>query len=363
MVIVSSMWGLDSSDQISGGQNFFVNYNLGEGPWERLPYAVTFDGPDTQGGYFSGFAQGFDTSPDGLTLYHATNVENLSTDYNDIRVGTIPLNAQHYEAERATTNNTQLVSHFDASNGSKVGNINFSDSYVEFDVNVPTSGNYTVNVRYSNGTGSTSSHDVSVNGGSSFGITYPATVDWGRYLWAQFSTDLNAGGNTIRFSYSGTYAEIDKIDVYQPGVAAEPEFRIVNRNSGKHLEIENGSTADGAGAQQWADTGSSAQVWSISPTSGDYFHLTNKNSGKYLEIPNASTADGEQAVQWGDTGHATQEWSFTPTDSGYYHLTNRNSGKYLEIFENSTADGAIADQWGDTGCQCQEWALASEGIQ
>lgn len=31
MVIVSAKWGTDSNDYISGGQNFYVNYNLGQG--------------------------------------------------------------------------------------------------------------------------------------------------------------------------------------------------------------------------------------------------------------------------------------------------------------------------------------------
>jgi hypothetical protein len=37
MVIISSKWALDSSRNISGGENFYVNYNLGKGKWERLP--------------------------------------------------------------------------------------------------------------------------------------------------------------------------------------------------------------------------------------------------------------------------------------------------------------------------------------
>lgn len=362
-VLVSSKWGLTSAGAISGGQHFYANYNLGQGSWERLPYAVTYDASDTQGGYFSGFAQGFDTSPDGLTLYQATNVENTSTGYNDIRVGTIPTAAQYYEAERATLSNVQTVTHFDASNGSKIGNINFSNSYVEFNVRVPSAGSYTVNVRYDNGTGANSSHAVSVNGGAATSISYPPTVDWGRYRWAQLTASLNAGNNTIRFTYSGTYAELDMIAVYQTSAAMPAEFRVVNRSSGKYLEIANGSTADGAGAVQYGFVGNPRQVWRIGTSSGSYFYVTNKNSWKYLEIPSASTADGTQAGQWGPTSNATQEWSLVPTTSGYYNVINRNSGKYLEVYQNSQADGAVVDQWGTTGCTCQQWRIAKEGIQ
>ena len=364
MVVVSAKWALDSSGNISGGQNFYVNYNLGQGPWERLPYAVTYDASDTQGGYFAGFAQAFDTSVDGNTLYQATDVENLTTTYNDIRVGSIPLNAHHYEAERATLTDATVVTQIDADNGSKVGNINYSDSKVSFThVNVPTAGTYTVNVRYDNGTGAASSQTVSVNGGTATTLSYPATVDWNRYGWAQFTATLNAGANTITFGYNGTYAELDAIDVYQAGVAADGEFKLVNRNSAKDLEITSALTTESAPAGQWGDTDNPAQTWRISASSSGGYTLTNLNSGKLLTVSGASTANGAAVVQNASSGSASQRWTLTPTDSGYATWTNANSSKLLEIYANSTANGAIADQWASTGYTCQQWLLVKEGIQ
>lgn len=363
MVVVSSKWALDSSGNISGGQNFYVNYNLGNGPWERMPFAVTYDASDTQGGTFAGFSQSFDVSPDGLTLYQATNVENTSTGYNDIRVGSIPLNAYHYEAERATLTDVSTVTQVDADNGSKIGNINYSDSLVAFThVIVPTAGTYTVNVRYDNGTGATSSQSVRVNGGTAFSLSYPKTVDWNRYGWAQFTASLNAGANSITFGYSGTYAELDAIDVYKAGTAANGEFKLVNRNSGKYLEITSASTANGAPAGQWGDTNNPTQVWRIGAVTGGYT-LTNLNSGKLLDVSGASLADGAAVVQNPSSGASSQKWTLTQTDTGYLTATNGNSGKLLEIYQNSTADGAIADQWGSTGYLCQQWHLTKEGIQ
>lgn len=154
MVVVASKWGLDASGNISGGEDFYVNYNLGAGPWERLPMAVTYDSTDSAGGTFSGFAQSIDYSVDGRTLYQATNVENAATTYNDIRVGSIPLDAQQYEAEKAArTSDTSLVTDVNAANGGKVGNINLATSAVTFTVRVPSAGSYTLDVRYDNGTG------------------------------------------------------------------------------------------------------------------------------------------------------------------------------------------------------------------
>ncbi len=251
MVIIASKWSLDAAGNIDGGQNFYVNYNLGDGPWERLPFAVTYDASDTQGGSFTGFAQGFDTSVDGRALYQATNVENPVTTYNDVRVGSIPLEAQQYEAERAIRQDAALVNDTDACNGAKVGNINNAGSSVTFTVKVPAAGTYTLNMRYTNGTGANSSHSVKVNGGTSTTLNYPATVDWGRYGWAQMTTTLAAGTNNVSFTKGSSYAELDALHVYSPSAALDPQFRVTNRNSGKSLEIVGASTTDGAGAGQW----------------------------------------------------------------------------------------------------------------
>ncbi|GAA2122760.1 RICIN domain-containing protein [Glycomyces algeriensis] len=359
MVVVASKWSLDGSGNIDGGQNFYVNYNLGEGPWERLPMAVTYDATDTQGGNFSGFAQGMDYSADGRTLYQAVNVENTVTDLNDIRVGSIPLDAQQYEAENATLNDVAAVSHVQASNGSKIGNINNTGSYVQFTVNVPTAGTYTMNVRYDNGYGSAATHSVSVNGGSGSSISYPATVDWGRYAWAQKSVTLNAGTNTIRFTKGTNFAELDAIHLYSSS-ALPPVFQIQNRNSGKYLEVLSALTTDGAPAGQWGDTNHATQRWTVS--GGGTVQLTNRNSGKLLEIPSAQTADGVDAVQWGPTGASTQSWN-AATSGGWWTFANANSGKLLEIDGCSTADGAVAQQFAANGLTCQQWRLVKEGIQ
>jgi hypothetical protein len=42
-------------------------------------------------------------------------------------------------------------------------------------------------------------------------------------------------------------------------------FAVVARHSGKVLEVQGGSTADGAPAGQWADLGLASQRWRIIP--------------------------------------------------------------------------------------------------
>lgn len=369
MVIISAKWATDSSDYISGGQNFYVNYNLGEGTWERLPMAVTYDYNDSAGGYFSGFSQSFDVSTDGTTLYHATNVENFSnvktingTNYNlnDVRVGTFELDSTIYEAENATLNNVSTGENVDASGGIEAQYINYSDSTVTFgNVLVPSSGTYTVNVRYSNAYGTTATHKVTVNGSNIGTVTYPGTVNWDRYLWASFSCYLNAGVNTIQLAYNTGYAEVDCIQVEDHADAA---LVIANGSSGKYLEVPSASTTSGATLGQWGTTKHWCQKWIFEDVGNGYFKIKNANSNLYLDIQDSSTSDGALAVQASASPSYSQQWSLVEgSQAGCFYIVNRNSGKYLEVISNSSEDGASVGQWGPTGYTCQEWKLLKEG--
>lgn len=118
-----------------------------------------------------------------------------------------------YEAEDATVNHAVVVSNNGASGHKKVGYIDYSDSYVEFTVNVPNAGAYTMRVPHSTGLGA-ATHNVSVNGGASFALNYPSD-GWDNWTTVTTSVNLNAGVNTIRFSKGTSYTELDYIEVYK----------------------------------------------------------------------------------------------------------------------------------------------------
>ncbi|XCP83477.1 RICIN domain-containing protein [Roseburia hominis] len=368
MVIISAKWGTDSNDNISGGQNFYVNYNLGQGSWERLPMAVTYDYNDLAGGYFSGFSQSFDVSPDNTTLYQATNVENftnkktidgVSYNLNDVRVGTLPLKGTIYEAEKATVTNAKSENAVDASNGQEVRYINEEDSSVNFgNINVSKAGNYQILVRYSNGETSEASHMVTVNGNEIGTVNYPVTVNWDRYLWSSFTCYLNEGINSVKFTKNVGFAELDCIQISE----TEEDFSIINKNSEKYLEVKSALTSAGAEIGQWGVTDHWCQKWTFEDEGDGYYRIKNQNSGLYLDIQNQSAVDGAKAIQSNFADSDSQLWSLEETGDGYFHIVNKNSGKYLEVVDNSKEDGAAVGQWGPTGYGCQEWTIVKEGI-
>ncbi|MBT0993346.1 RICIN domain-containing protein [Cellulomonas sp. DKR-3] len=137
-------------------------------------------------------------------------------------------------------------------------------------------------------------------------------------------------------------------------------YVLVNRNSGKALDVYNFSTADGARITQWARGNGSNQQWRFVDSGNGYYRVKSVLSGKVLDVYNFSTANGAQVVQWPDLNGANQQWKVTVAN-GYATLVNRNSGKALEVQGASTADGGAIVQYDSWGGANQQWQLVPLG--
>jgi lysophospholipase L1-like esterase len=138
-------------------------------------------------------------------------------------------------------------------------------------------------------------------------------------------------------------------------------YVLVNRNSGKALDVYNSATNDGARITQWARGNGANQQWRFVDSGGGYYRLRSRVSGKVLDVYNWSTADGASIVQWADGNGANQQFRLAASTDGYVRLINRNSGKAVEVQNASTADGANIVQYNDWGGANQQWQLARIG--
>ncbi|MET9730449.1 RICIN domain-containing protein [Streptomyces sp. NPDC006458] len=137
-------------------------------------------------------------------------------------------------------------------------------------------------------------------------------------------------------------------------------YRLVNRHSGKVLDVSGASTADGAEVIQWPWTGGNNQRWALKPGYDGSFRLSNLHSGKVLDNPGASTTDGGSLDQWTNTDSANQWWKLVPAaTSGHHCLVNVSSGLYADVENASATDGARVVQRTATGGPSQEWRLES----
>ncbi len=134
-------------------------------------------------------------------------------------------------------------------------------------------------------------------------------------------------------------------------------YVLVNRNSGKALDVYGLATNDGARITQWTRNDGANQQWQFVDSGGGYYRLKSRHSGKVLDVHNFSTADGGAIVQWTDGNGTNQQFRLADSDSGYVRLVNRNSGKAVEVQNASTSDGANVVQYTDWGGANQQWQL------
>ncbi|MEV4180436.1 non-reducing end alpha-L-arabinofuranosidase family hydrolase [Streptosporangium canum] len=138
-------------------------------------------------------------------------------------------------------------------------------------------------------------------------------------------------------------------------------YVLVNRTSGKALDVYNLATDDGARITQWARNNGNQQQWQFVDSGGGYYRVKSRHSGKVLDVHNSSTANGGAIVQWADLNGANQQWRLADSDGGYLRLINRNSNKALEVQGASTADGANIVQYDDWGGGNQQWQFVQVG--
>ncbi|WP_245871075.1 family 43 glycosylhydrolase [Asanoa hainanensis] len=138
-------------------------------------------------------------------------------------------------------------------------------------------------------------------------------------------------------------------------------YVLVNRTSGKALDVYNLATNDGARITQWARNDGTQQQWQFVDSGDGYYRLKSRHSGKVLDVYNRSTADAAAIVQWADGNGTNQQFRLADSDSGYVRLIARHSGKAVEVQNASTADGANVVQYTDWGGANQQWQLVRTG--
>ncbi|NQX71348.1 RICIN domain-containing protein [Paenibacillus alba] len=149
-------------------------------------------------------------------------------------------------------------------------------------------------------------------------------------------------------------------------------LKLVNKLSGKAINVSGGSTSNGASIIQSADTETSAappgksQQWTISGVGNGYFKIANVNSGKVLENLNGSSSDGNPADQRAYNGNDRQLWQMQKIadsydSASYYKIVNLKSNKVLDIIGGSPSPGADTMQAPYTGANSQLWKVESVG--
>jgi hypothetical protein len=311
--------------------------------------------------------------PDGANLFYVLNARYTD---NGGAGGAAPLTGyaqailqpKHKQSEfYSSQSGTRIVEQAGAESGKRIGDIAAGD-WVAF-TPMSLAGISTVSYRLSSPSGGGS---IELRAGSPTGTllattTVPSTGGWDNY---QSTPPVNvtgvAGTQTLYMVFRGSGFDLDSHTFGGAGVGvpnttgvAGKTWTLTAMHSGKLMDVNGVSTADGAQINQWAATGGSNQKWQAVDAGSGAVTLKALHSGKCVEVVGASTTAGAFLQQATCTNGNQQKFTAVPTGTaGVYTVRSVASGLCVDVNGAATNDGARLLQWTCQGSANQQWRFS-----
>lgn len=135
-------------------------------------------------------------------------------------------------------------------------------------------------------------------------------------------------------------------------------YGLIDRGSGRCLDVSGASTASGAPAVQWEFTHAPSQQWRFVPirTGSEYYRLEARHSGQCLTADKAGENMG--LVQRPFQGSAQQQWRLVPAGPlGSYQLENKSEGRCAALATSDKFNGTPVLAQQSNGRASQQWRL------
>ncbi|MFC6090150.1 carbohydrate-binding protein [Saccharothrix lopnurensis] len=249
--------------------------------------------------------------------------------------------AEHFSAQSGTG----LYDKAAAEGGRTVGDIQNGD-WIAFEPYALGGANrFTARVSSAGSGGTLSVRTGSPTGTVLGSVTVPVTGGWDTFT--DVSTALSAaptGTVVLYLTFAGGTGTLFDVDAYTFGTSTGTRTGPVVGASGKCVDVNAGSTADGAKAQLWTCNGGANQRWTVGGT-------TLRALDRCLDA--AGSADGSVVRLWTCNGGAGQNW----TEGANGSLVNTQSGRCLDANGGATADGTQLIVWSCHGGTNQRWTL------
>ena len=140
-------------------------------------------------------------------------------------------------------------------------------------------------------------------------------------------------------------------------------FKIMNRNSGKYLDLDNNKTDNNTAIVQFDDEGVDAsQTWTFTEVmkgKGVYSICSYGNKNRGMDVVDFSKDNGAQVQLYDYLGNNHQQFILYDCGEGYYQLVARNSGKVVEIPQSSKGNGEWIKIYDNNGTYTQQWAVVA----
>ncbi|MGV9980007.1 arabinofuranosidase catalytic domain-containing protein [Micromonospora wenchangensis] len=139
---------------------------------------------------------------------------------------------------------------------------------------------------------------------------------------------------------------------YAPAGGGTPaqSVQLVGTQSGRCVDVPNGSTTNGTQVQLWDCTGGTAQRFTR--TVGGQLQVS---GSKCLDASGQGTGNGTKVIIWDCHEGANQQWNVNANGT----VTGVQSGLCLDAANAATANGTKLVLWACNGQQNQQWSLRS----
>jgi hypothetical protein len=130
--------------------------------------------------------------------------------------------------------------------------------------------------------------------------------------------------------------------------------KLVHVETGKVLALTDDSGDAGAKAVVAKDEANEARQWKLEKD-GDEYKIINRKTGKFLDVFEASMEEGGAIIQWDEKteDNANQRWSWEGTGDER-RLKSKHSNLVLDVEK----DGSVVQKKADPNAKSQLWRVA-----
>ncbi|NOV01441.1 GH92 family glycosyl hydrolase [Paenibacillus planticolens] len=127
-------------------------------------------------------------------------------------------------------------------------------------------------------------------------------------------------------------------------------YKLVNKLTGKVLEVPAENSSDGASVQLGSDVDGSHQKWSLNGAACTNYTLINESARKALDV---NSSDGTQPLVKSPNTNEEQKWLVVAAEDGYYKVLNTKTKKVLSVTPSS---GAVTTE-AAASSEAQKWRM------
>lgn len=147
------------------------------------------------------------------------------------------------------------------------------------------------------------------------------------------------------------------------GLQSGTTYKIINRQSGKVIDVPGGQNTNALQLQQWTDINTTAQRWVVtdmgSQTNLYRLRSVSSSDNKVMDVRNGTINNGEAIQLMQDFSNSAQRFRIIKLSNGYWSIINVNSNKAVEVAGSSSSDGAQLQQNPYRGDFNQQWQFVA----